>query len=185
MSSPVVAGVTGAAQALKRLETTELQAFERMQSAIVSGNPLAIRETRESWLKISESLRRFDLMIEQNRRDAGELVPVTEINKFIRSFVSYMQVALTYRAESLVNEVMGKDELSMCRALRTLFDMTLFYGVLGYIKGGGDTDPDPRLITYAEKCLEDQCGWWAKQGGWADDQEKTIVALIKWAQEQP
>lgn len=184
VSSPVVVGVAGAAAALKRLEATELQAFGRMQTALARGNPLEIREARESWLKISESLRRYDLMIEANRRDAGELVPVTEIDKFIRSFCSYMQVVLTYRAESLVNEIMGKPEMEMYRALRDLFNKTLFHGVLGYIKGGGKTNPDPRLVEYAGKCLDEQCGWWAKQGGWAEDRERDLVALIKWAQEQ-
>ena len=183
VSSPVSGGVAGAAAALKRLESTELQAFERMQAALTRGNPLEIREARESWLKVSESLRKYDLMIEANRRDAGELVPVTEIDKFIRSFVSYMQVVLTYRAESLVNEIMGKDEMAMYRALRDLFNKMLFHGVLGNIRGGGKTKPDPRLVEYARKCLDEQCGWWAKHGGWADNQEKNLVALIKWAEE--
>ena len=75
VSSPVSVGVTGAAQALKRLETTELQAFERMQAAMADGNPLSIRESRESWLRIGGELRKFDLQIEQNRRDAGEFGP--------------------------------------------------------------------------------------------------------------
>ena len=81
VSSPASNGGTaGAAQALKRLEAAELQAFERLQKALASGNPIMIRECRESWLKISESLRRYDLMIEQSRRDAGELTPVAKLS---------------------------------------------------------------------------------------------------------
>ena len=50
-------GEIGAAPALARLEISELAAFERLQAALASGNPIAIRESRESWLRISESLR--------------------------------------------------------------------------------------------------------------------------------
>jgi hypothetical protein len=70
-----VAAPLGAASALKRLETSELQAFERLQGAFARGNPLEIREARENWLRISEALRKYDLLVEQSRRDAGELVP--------------------------------------------------------------------------------------------------------------
>ena len=73
VSSQVAAGTAGAASALKRLEAAEVAAFERLQEAIARGNPLEIRERRDTWLKISESLRKYDLMIESNRRVAGEL----------------------------------------------------------------------------------------------------------------
>jgi hypothetical protein len=75
VSSPVSGGTAGAASALKRLETSELQAFERLQGAFARGKPLEIREARENWLRISEALRKYDLLVEQSRRDAGELVP--------------------------------------------------------------------------------------------------------------
>jgi hypothetical protein len=75
VSSGASGGVAGAASALKRLETSELQAFERLQGAFARGKPLEIREARENWLRISEALRKYDLLVEQSRRDAGELVP--------------------------------------------------------------------------------------------------------------
>ena len=119
----------------------------------------------------------------ERERDNVELISVREVQKFIRSFVSYMRVVLVFRAESLVNEIMGKSEMEMYRALRDLFNKTLFHGVLGYTKGGGQKNPDPRLVAYAEKCLDEECGWWAR-GEWAADQERNLVALIKWAQEE-
>jgi hypothetical protein len=65
----------GAANALRRLESAEARAYADFKQATASGDDIRIRASRENWLKISESLRRFDLAIEQARRDAGDLVP--------------------------------------------------------------------------------------------------------------
>lgn len=69
------AGVPGLGPALRRLESAELAAYTRLQRAI--GGPDE-GPARKSWLAISEQLRRSDLALEQNRRDAGELVPRAE-----------------------------------------------------------------------------------------------------------
>jgi hypothetical protein len=68
------AGTQGAASALRRLEAEELKAYESLQVALESGDPIAIRFAREHWVRISESLRKFDLLVEQNRRDSGEMI---------------------------------------------------------------------------------------------------------------
>ena len=116
VSSPINGGNAGAAAALKRLESTELQAFACLQSALASGNPLEVRECRESWLKISESLRRFDLLVEASRRDAGELVPVSEVGKFISSFIAYCAVVAVARAEEVTMRLLAKKQLRSMRS---------------------------------------------------------------------
>jgi hypothetical protein len=108
VSSNGSGGTPGAASALKRLEGSELQAFDRLQAALARGNPLEIRECRENWLKISESLRRFDLLVEQNRRDAGELVPIAELEKFIGRFLSATETATTLYAEEVTKSLVGR-----------------------------------------------------------------------------
>ncbi len=183
VSSAVGGGTAGAASALKRLETSELQAFERMQTSLARGNPLEIREARENWLKISESLRKFDLLVEQNRRDAGELVPVSEMQKFIRYFLAFMAVETTSMAESLTNEVTGKSELEVYAGIRGICNKSLFVAALGYIKGGGPNNPDPRLVEYAEKCVQEQFAHFPSQA--KDDMEQHLLALIRWANEKP
>ena len=182
VSSPVSGGVAGAAAALKRLESTELQAFERMQAALARGNPLEIREARESWLKISESLRRFDLMIEQNRRDAGELVSVSELKKFISLFIAFANTAFRLSAESSTNEIAGKKEPEIYSHIRQLGNKALFMAAIGYIKGGGENFPDARLVAYAEQCVEEEFGWFPAES--RDNLEQSLVALIKQAQAQ-
>jgi hypothetical protein len=147
-------GTPGAASALKRLEGSELQAFDRLQLALGRGNPLEIRECRENWLKISESLRRFDLLVEQNRRDAGELVPIAEVEKFIGRFLSSLETASTLYSEEVTNALVGRSELEIYEQIRNLFTESLIGSALSYVKGGGPLDPDPRLVAHAEKCVE-------------------------------
>ena len=104
-------GTAGAAEALKRLEQAELQAFERLQAAIGSGeDAVAQNELRKSWLSISESLRKFDLLVEANRREAGELVPREELEKTINSFLTAAWLASRMQVDSLVNQLVGKSE---------------------------------------------------------------------------
>jgi hypothetical protein len=74
---------TGMAAALRRQEKAEAQAYTAFEAALASGDPIQIKATRENWLKISESLRRADLAIEQSRRDAGELVPRSEVTRLL------------------------------------------------------------------------------------------------------
>jgi hypothetical protein len=69
----------GAANALRRLEQAEARAYNDFKQASASGDAVRIRASRENWLKISETLRRFDLAIEQARRDAGDLVPKEDV----------------------------------------------------------------------------------------------------------
>ena len=168
---------------MKRLETTELQAFERMQVALTRGNPLEIREARESWLKVSESLRKYDLMIEQNLRDAGELVPVSELQKFINLFIAFANTSFTLGAESATNEIAGKKEPEIYNHIRQLGNKALFMAALGYIKGGGENFPDARLVAYAEQCVDEQFRHFPAQARGNLDQN--LLALVRWGQEQP
>jgi hypothetical protein len=71
----------GAANALRRLEQAEARAYTDFKQATASGDEIRIKASRENWLKISESLRRFDLAIEQARRDSGDLVPRDDLRR--------------------------------------------------------------------------------------------------------
>jgi hypothetical protein len=176
-------GGSGAAAALKRLEKAELQAFERLQEAIARGNPLEVRERRETWLRISESLRKYDLQVEAHRRDAGELVPVSEVQKFIASFIVFAITATTVAAEGTVNELTGKDELGIYAVIRKLYSQTIYAAVFGYIENGGRNDPDPRLVAYAEKCVKEQFAHYPVLP--ESDIERQVLGLIRWANVQP
>ena len=67
-------GPKGAGAALQRLEITEERAHAQLLRLIQAGNPLAIREQQECWLKCLETLRRLDLVVEMARRSAEEQI---------------------------------------------------------------------------------------------------------------
>src|SRR2546428_166147 len=50
----------GAASALARLEQAEAGAYRQLETALKSGNPLSIKLARDGWLRVSESLRKYD-----------------------------------------------------------------------------------------------------------------------------
>ncbi|MFO1476130.1 MAG: hypothetical protein U1F98_05705 [Verrucomicrobiota bacterium] len=70
---------TGAAAALRRLEQQEADDYSAYLRAVEGGDMLQARIAHDRWLKTAEALRRHDLAIEQARRDAGELVPRSEM----------------------------------------------------------------------------------------------------------
>lgn len=65
----------GAAETLKRLEALEPMLYQRLQKAIRINNAEKIANARADWLPVSESLRKYDLLVEQSRRDSGDLIP--------------------------------------------------------------------------------------------------------------
>jgi hypothetical protein len=84
----------GVAQALRRLEAMEARAFAAFERAITIGDPVATKSTRDNWLKISESLRRFDLQVEIGRRASGELLPREQVELLLTTFGNALAGAL-------------------------------------------------------------------------------------------
>jgi hypothetical protein len=95
----------GAASALNRLENAELVAYQEMQAAIKDGDPITVSEKRKNWLSLSESLRKFDLLVEENRRASGELVPRSELEHALENFLQASRVAFTSLKNSIVPSV--------------------------------------------------------------------------------
>jgi len=75
----------GAASALTRLEAEEACLFGAYETAKAGGDALEIKIARDAWIKVSESLRRFDLMLEAARRETGELVPRADVEQWLEN----------------------------------------------------------------------------------------------------
>ena len=104
-------GIAGAAQALKRLETAELSAFNRMELAVEAGDDaVVVADLRKAWLTISESLRKFDLLVEQNRREAGDLIPRDKLEEAIRAFCNSSWLGYAALRDDLVGKLQGVRE---------------------------------------------------------------------------
>lgn len=97
----------GAAPALKRLEENEAKFYQRLAAAFASGNADRIANAREDWLKCSESLRKYDLLVEQSRRDSGELIPREEAENAVLMGASWLRLAVMLFISSDVPELLS------------------------------------------------------------------------------
>jgi hypothetical protein len=97
--------VKGAASALRRLEVMETKTYRALEKAMERGDAIEVKANRESWLRVSESLRRYDLAVEANRR-AEELVPRKMVVEAVRKFA--MGLRFSHRGfESCVHSLVG------------------------------------------------------------------------------
>ena len=121
----------GAAAELRRLESEAQSAFAEMQrakagrlkpDAAPGDEPFVseaeVRQTTDRWLKISESLRRYDLMVEQSRRDSGELLPRAEWSRMQRAAVFWFLHSINRAHDELCEKLVGQpDPIAVWRVL--------------------------------------------------------------------
>jgi hypothetical protein len=86
-------GKRGAAAALQRLEEIEERAFARLERAIESGNPFQVKACQEFYLRSSETLRRLDLAVENERRNAEKQIPLRQIEDIAAQISTWLQTA--------------------------------------------------------------------------------------------
>jgi hypothetical protein len=99
---PAPAVQTGAARALERLEAEEASLFTAYETAKAGKDALEIKLARDAWLKTSESLRKFDLLIEAARRETGELVPRQSVEEYLQLIGHLLHVSFC--------RIVGRDE---------------------------------------------------------------------------
>jgi hypothetical protein len=91
-------GELGAAAALKRLEEDERKLWNRLLA--LEADPKVDREDvklcRDAWRKTGDSLRRYELAVEQDRRESGQLLPRAELETLAKDLV--VNFILTTRA---------------------------------------------------------------------------------------
>ena len=104
-ASAVDTETSGAASALRRLETAERACYRMLQSALKSGSPPAIKASRENWLAVGNQLRQYDRQIERDQRDAGELIPRAEVEKHVGHFAFWMRMACRQAASAMLDQV--------------------------------------------------------------------------------
>jgi hypothetical protein len=121
-TDPIESGIVAA---LARLERSEARMFQALDAALLAGDALQIRLARENWLRVGESLRRFDLAIEQNRRATGELVNRTEIERSLKVLAVGTRFCMESGLPMLTLAVMGeRDQIRARQILRKSF----YYG---------------------------------------------------------
>jgi hypothetical protein len=100
-------GKLGAAASLARLEFFEVQAHTRLLQAIESGDPLRIKAAGEFYLRTNEVLRRLDLSIEIERRNAVELIPQKQVEAVALYIAEWLRIAFAQFLSSESRSLMG------------------------------------------------------------------------------
>jgi len=84
----------GAAAALQRLSDLEEVFHRRLLNALASQDAAAVVVARDNWLKVSESLRRYDLVVAEARRAGERQMPQGEAEKGVRAAAVWLRQAV-------------------------------------------------------------------------------------------
>lgn len=119
-------GKRGAAAALQRLEAIEERAHARLMRAIEIGNPFQVKAAQEFYLRASESLRRLDLAVETERRNAEEQIPKKQAEAISLHIAEWLRIAFAQFLSSETRSLMGITDLGEFK----LYAVERFRGIL-------------------------------------------------------
>lgn len=97
----------GATFALRRLEQAEARAHSAAVTAEATNDSVEIRLAETRWLRIAASLLRYDLALEQSRRDSGELIRREEVERIVSGFCTYARTGLLGALSGLAPKLIG------------------------------------------------------------------------------
>jgi serine/threonine protein phosphatase PrpC len=98
-----------------------------------------MKEAREGWTKLCESLRKYELLVEQTRREAGELIPKVDMQAWIEIFYFWFTMSLREQAQSLATALSGATETVICETIGGTLADACFNTALVYLAKGGDS----------------------------------------------
>ena len=106
---PTNGHIRGAAAALHRLELSEIQSYEELQTLLADPDATTrdVEDARTSWLKTSEALRKYDLAVESARRDSGMLVPREVLESVAKGLVVNMVGPIQAALDALAPRLAG------------------------------------------------------------------------------
>lgn len=108
---------TGAKEALRRLEGLEATSYTALLRAMRGGDAAEIKVAREGWLKIGDSLRRYDLQLATSGR--GDSVSRKEVEAGLAAFGHGLHFAMQHLCASLARLFPGTPD-QLDHALRNV-----------------------------------------------------------------
>ena len=104
-------GQLGAAAALERLQVQELQSHARYIAMLQDPAATAeeLEEARKVYISMLNPLRQWELAVEQDRRQSGELLPRADLDAFCRGFLANFVGSLKAGFESACPRLAGLD----------------------------------------------------------------------------
>jgi hypothetical protein len=102
ISEAVLHGVKlGVPEALKALGEAEARLRLQVVESEAGGDQTVIGVAYARWIKIADSLRRYDTAVAMDRRDSGQMVPKAEAEEAVRSSAVWIRQAVQRLASKL------------------------------------------------------------------------------------
>lgn len=178
---------TGAAQALKRLEEMEARYFTGLCAAHESGDPVEIKRSHELWRTTSEQLRKTDLVIEQDRRQSGELIAKKDVEVLLREFGKTFYF-LAQQTSQIPDKFVGlTDSVQASLAIQALINglsSSVMADLRSWNARAKSTVPKYHewmldAISMGLSCANKETDfWWPERKAWELETSKLLVELI-------
>lgn len=128
-------GNPGAPAALRRLESAELEAYQRLLVANASNDAARIKGALGAYLAVSEALRKADVSVDERRRDAQETVPRATVQSMLSGLAWSLRIGHDQVADALAARLCPGDLIHASGQLREAYG-NLLLTALGGLRGG-------------------------------------------------
>jgi hypothetical protein len=166
----------GLAALLKRQETEEARAFTRYKAAEQGGDAVSLKEARQHWQAMSKALLPTYRLIDESRRDSGELVPREDVLRLVKELQQGYYFALL-EWQKLCPKLVGlRSPHDVWKILGQLASQ-VHAAVASHLSGTHRRVPVPPWLVKAYQ-TNDYAG-----GAKGEEQCEKYFAAVKWAME--
>jgi len=124
-------GNPGAPAALRRLEQAELEGYQRLQEANASNDATRIKSALGAYLSVSEALRKADVSVSEQRRDAQETVPRATVQAMLSGLGWSIRLGLDETADAIAARLCPNDRIHASGQLREAYGSLLLTSLAG------------------------------------------------------
>lgn len=106
----------GVGQTLKSLQAYErrlkrkLDEVEKDTTLHRSVRAEAVKSAQDAWIKVVNSLLKYDLAVDMAKRESGELLPMVEVVKAVQALLAWHTVAASDALRNVIPECEGKNK---------------------------------------------------------------------------
>lgn len=113
----------GVGQTLKSLQAYERRAkqvldkLERSTNLHPSVKADKVKAAQDAWLKVVNSLLKYDLAVDMAKRESGELMPLADAVKGVHALLAWHTVAISDALRNVIPELEGKNKYEIATLL--------------------------------------------------------------------
>lgn len=113
----------GVGQTLKSLQAYErrlkrrLDEIEKAPGITAMDKAERVKSAQEAWIKVVNSLLKYDLAVDMAKRESGELLPMAEAVKAVQALLAWHTVATSDALRNVIPECEGKNKYQIAALL--------------------------------------------------------------------